>query len=94
MLHALVTNEVLNDVTFEFVDTNKDGTNHIAHIVKLTKALISGIRPQAFVTRGVVRHAYNVIFDSEQHVEMSFRQIEISNSDGKTTANDDWESRV
>ena len=98
MLHALTTNEVLKDVTFEFVDTNKEGKDHATHTVKLTNATISGFLPHAIVTNGRIRHGHSVKIEVDAmdltRFDFTFRKIEITYRQGGKTASDDWEARV
>jgi len=80
---ALVTNEVLDSVLFEFVRTNDVGVEHVFHTIKLTNAAVTGI------------HQYVGVQDDAEldnaeleDVALTFRGIEIENVDGRTTASD------
>jgi type VI secretion system secreted protein Hcp len=80
---ALVTNEVLETVLFEFVRANDVGVERVFHTIRLTTAAVTGI------------HQYVGVQDDAEldnaeleDVALTFRGIEIENVDGRTTASD------
>ncbi len=81
LFEALVTNEVLKTVLFEFVRTDAKGVEHVYHTIKLSNATVAQIH----------QHADADTHELE-HVSFTFQKIEIENKDGKTTASDDWTS--
>ena len=92
MLHALSTNEVLKDVTIEFVDTNKGGKEYVRQTIRLTDVTISSVRPQALVTHGEIINRQHVRLDGYLDVEMSFHPIDVTHIIGGKSFTDDWEA--
>lgn len=88
LFNALVTNESLTSVLFEFIDTLADGKEQVVQTVKLTGASISGFRQY-------IGDVGNFIYDSTadsrklENVTFYFRTIEMTNVAAKTTASDD-----
>jgi type VI secretion system secreted protein Hcp len=84
---ALVTNEVLTTVLFEFVKTSPQGQEHVYHTVKLTNANVSDVKSYLDLT-----DTSGDPFDAHEleDVSFTFQKIEIENKDGKTQAADDW----
>ena len=83
LFQALITNEVLTSALFEFVRTNDVGVEHVFQTIKLTNASVTSI------------HQYVAALDDAElenpeleDVALSFRDIEITNVDGKTVASD------
>jgi type VI secretion system secreted protein Hcp len=92
---ACVTNEVLPEVTFEFIKTNKNGEEYTFHKIKLTDATISTVRQ--FTSGGTdgassAKHSSSGDTRELEAVSFVFRKIEVENTDGKTAAADDWHS--
>jgi type VI secretion system secreted protein Hcp len=85
LFQALVSNESLKSVLFEFVKTNENGEEVIYHSIKLTSASISAIEqyingdpePPPTDPRAL------------EKVSLTFQRIDIENADGKTSATDD-----
>jgi len=89
IFQALVTNEVLKTVLFEFVHTTPEGTEEVYHTVKLTNATVSGL--QQFVGQSEEGSKGELYATRElETVSMTFQKIEIENKVGKTVAMDDW----
>ena len=87
LFKALVTNEVLKSVLFEFVRTNADGEEGVHFTVKLTNASIASVKSYLDLTdtSGDSYDAHEL-----EDVELTFQKIELEDVDGKTTAVDDW----
>jgi type VI secretion system secreted protein Hcp len=84
---ALVTNEVLKQVVFQFVRTNPDGQEAIFHTITLTNASVSNIKSYIDLT-----DASGDPFDGRtlEDVTLVYQKIAIESLDGKTSASDDW----
>jgi type VI secretion system secreted protein Hcp len=83
LFSALVTNEAITSALFEFVRSNDVGVEHVFHTIKLTDAAVTSI------------HQYVAAQDDAEldnaeleDVAITFRGIEISNVDGRTSASD------
>ena len=87
LFKALVTNEVLKSVLFEFVRTNADGEEGVHFRVKLTNANIASVKSYLDLTdtSGDSYDAHEL-----EDVELTFQKIELEDVDGKTMAVDDW----
>ena len=83
IFQALVTNEVLTTVVFDFTRVNPQGKAFAFERVTLTNASISGQRQYTETT------ATGVINELEQ-VSLTFQKITLQNNDGNTSASDDW----
>jgi type VI secretion system secreted protein Hcp len=87
IFNALVTNEVLKKVLFEFVKTDAAGKEEIYHTITLTNANVSNLHSYLDLTdtSGDRYDAHEL-----EDVSFVFQKIEIENKEGKTTAADDW----
>jgi type VI secretion system secreted protein Hcp len=87
---ALVTNEILKSVVFEFTKTNPNGEESVFHKITLTNATVSNIRSYLDLT-----DTSGDPFDGRTLEDVSFvyQKIAMENLDGKTTAIDDWQVR-
>jgi type VI secretion system secreted protein Hcp len=87
---ALVTNEVLKSVVFEFMRTNADGEEAVFQRVTLTNATISAIKSYIDLT-----DASGDPYDGRALEDVSFvyQKITIENVEAKTMAVDDWQVR-
>ncbi len=83
LFEALVTSEVLTSALFEFVRTNDVGVEHVFHTIKLTNATVTSIHQ--YVAAQEDAELENAELED---VALSFRDIEITNVDGKTAASD------
>lgn len=80
---ALVGNEPLKSVLFEFVATRSTGVEEVYHTIKLTNASIATYKQYTHhVDAG---HTYEL-----EDVGFTFQMIEIENKDGSTAASDNW----
>jgi type VI secretion system secreted protein Hcp len=84
---ALVENEILDSVLFEFVKTNAQGQEFVYHTIKLTNANVSDIKAYLDLT-DTTGDAYDA--HELEDVSFTFQKIEIENKEGKTSAADDW----
>ena len=90
---ALVTNEVLSEVVFEFTRTNSNGEEYVFHKIKLTDGTVSQIKQ---FTGGDADDATSAKHTGAgkrlemEAVSFTFHKIEVENVDGKTSAMDDW----
>lgn len=87
LFQALVQNEVLKSVFFEFVKTSSQGTEVVYHTVKLTNATVSNIKAYVDLTdtTGDPYDAHEL-----EDVSFTFQKIEMENKEGQTVASDDW----
>jgi type VI secretion system secreted protein Hcp len=87
LFQALVTNETLTSVLFEFLQTDEQGQEFVFHTFKLTNARISAIKSYVDLT-DVTGDPY----DGTELEDVSFvyQKLETENKVGKTTAVDDW----
>jgi type VI secretion system secreted protein Hcp len=89
LYQALVTNEVLSAVLFEFLKTDPNGKEVVYYTIKLTDAAVSDIRSYLDLTgKGASRYDGRELED----VSFTFRKIEIDDLESKTSASDDWAS--
>lgn len=86
ILQALVTNEVLKSVLFEFIRTTPDGAEEVHHTIKLVNATVSNIRQH------IGEAKQEAIYDTHEleDIACTFQRIEIESKVGKTAAFDDW----
>ena len=87
---ALATNEVLQSVEFIFVRSNPIGKETVFETVRLTQASITSVKQYLAVPSDGDPADPRALED----ITMTFRKIEITNSEGKTTATDDWNSGI
>jgi type VI secretion system secreted protein Hcp len=84
LFEAAVTNEVLNSVLFEFVDTDQEGQERVFQTIKLTNATVASIKQDASAAYGG-----HDLQDLEE-VSIVFQAIEMENKTTQTVASDDW----
>jgi type VI secretion system secreted protein Hcp len=92
IFQALVTNETLKSVLFEFVRADdKTGQEEVHFKVKLTNASIASMKSYLDLT-----DASGDSYDAHEleDVELTFQKIELEDVDGKTMAVDDWTKAV
>jgi type VI secretion system secreted protein Hcp len=84
---ALVANEVLKSVVFEFVKTDARGQETVFHRITLTNAAVSGVKSYLDLT-----DTSGGPFDGRTLEDVSFvyQKVAIENLEGKTSAVDDW----
>ena len=83
---ALVTNEVLKSVLFEFVRTSPEGVEELHSTIRLTNATVSSIEHSIGDTKQERAHDTQEL----ETIAFTFQRIEIENKLGKTAAADDW----
>ena len=82
MILALVENEVLRTVVFEFVQTADDGSKEVYHTITLSQARVSAVRQRAGADAGSAAGEL-------EDVSFTFVRIEIKNLSENTVADDD-----
>ena len=90
-LAALASNETLPEVNFEFTRANPSGEEYIYQTVKLTDASVS--RARSFTANTAEDPTPSKRTATAEATELeeicfSFRRIEVSNADGKTSFSD------
>jgi type VI secretion system secreted protein Hcp len=94
IFQALVTNEVLKSVLFEFIQTTPEGAEDIYHTIKLVSATISMVRYMTGgdAVEGSASAKHTSTYDTHELEEVSFTyaRIEMEHKPGKTAAFDDW----
>jgi len=91
LFQALVNNENLKSVLFEFIKTDKSGKEGVHFRIKLTNASIASMKSYVDLTdkSGDPYDAHEL-----EDVELTFQKIELEDLDGKTSAIDDWSMAV
>jgi type VI secretion system secreted protein Hcp len=87
LYQALVTNERLDDVTIEFVKTNSDGQDVVFFRIKLTDGHIILFNPYV---GDVFNDRDSQNLRDLETISFTFRKIEWTNVESKTSALDDW----
>lgn len=86
IFQAIATNEALPLVEFEFLKVNAQGTEFVFETVTLTNASISAFKQYiGFPDAGEQSSPHSL-----EDVSFTFQKIEVTNTEGKTTATDDW----
>ncbi|MGH8103043.1 MAG: type VI secretion system tube protein TssD [bacterium] len=86
---ALVNNEVLSKVAFEFSRINPQGQNEVYYTITLTNAMVSSIKQSCPQAAGGGKCTAPV-----EEVSFTFQKIEMENKIAKTMAVDDWSAPV
>jgi type VI secretion system secreted protein Hcp len=91
LYQAIVTNETLTSVLFEFISTNALGKEEVDYIVELTNATISGFKGSLHLGEKA-----GPIVDSRELevITLEFQKIAVTSVTGGTSAEDDWETPV
>ena len=84
---AVVQNEVLKSVLFEFVRTTATGKEEVFYTIKLTNAHI--VTREMFTETSLAR--VPAATRELERIGLTFQKIEVEHVVGKTTASDDWE---
>ena len=94
IFQALVNNEVLTEVTFEFTKTNSNGEEYVYYQIKLTNASVASVRlftKEDLSSAGGSSSKQSSSLPMElEEVAFVFHKIEVENKDGKTMGMDDW----
>ena len=86
---ALVTNEKLTSVVFNFTRTSADGKEQVTLVVTLTNASVVSI---ASALNLVDRHQSAFDGHELEDIELTFEKIQIEEKASNQTASDDWEA--
>lgn len=91
---ALVTNEVLKSVLFEFIHTTPDGEEEIYYTVSLTNATVSRVKQMTGAGESSSSAKTRASYDTHELEEVSFtyQRIEVEHKIAKVAAVDDWRS--
>ena len=91
IFQALIGNEVLKSVLFEFRGTSADGQEMIFYQMTLTNASISEVEQYAGMS-GTAEARQSGASDGSplEDVSLTFQKIEVQSQVGKTMAVDDW----
>jgi type VI secretion system secreted protein Hcp len=94
LFQALVGNEALKTVLFEFRNTSADGQEQIFYQISLTNAAISEVEQyvgmSGLVTTAEAKHSAASDGSPLEDVSLTFQKIEVASLVGKTMAADDW----
>lgn len=92
LFQALVTNEVLKSVLFEFFHTTPEGMEEVYHTIKLTNATVSNIKYTTGKGESAGSAKTTTTFDTHEleEVSLTYQKIEVESKTGKTMATDDW----
>lgn len=92
IFQALVSNESLTSVLFEFIHTTPDGAEEVYQTVKLANATVSKVRQITGVGESASTAKTQATYDTHELEEVSFtyQRIEVENLPGQTSAMDDW----
>jgi type VI secretion system secreted protein Hcp len=90
IFQACCTNEVLTSVIIEFVKVNPDGKPQVFQRVTLTNATISDDRQ--FLDVPSIQGSNGGGTPMEE-ISFTFQKIQFENTDGGTSATDDWQVR-
>lgn len=85
LYQALITNEMLKTVLFEFVAPNPEGVEQVFHTVKLFDASILSIKQEINPSK---QDSFEI--PAIERVVLSFQRIEIENRISKMVAADEW----
>ena len=89
IFQAAATNETLAQVELQFLRTSPLGVEAVFETVTLTNATISAVKRYiGFPDAGEPPNPHAL-----EDVSFTFQKIEITNSEAKTTAADDWSTR-
>lgn len=86
LYQALITNEMLKSVLFEFVQSDAEGASLVYQTVKLFEASILSIKQEINPSKADNFPGYPAI----ERIALTFQRIEIENLVGKTIAADEW----
>ncbi len=92
LFSALVANEVLKSVLFEFYKTTPEGVEEIYHKITLTEATVSKIHYTTGTGESASSAKTQATYDTHELEEISFtyQKIEVESTIGSTMASDSW----
>ena len=96
LYQALITNEELKSVEFEFMHTDANGQQIVYHTIRLVGAAISRIRQRRLLVGPNELVGPDELIGPNfrpelEEVSLVFKRIIIENKVGGTTVNDDWQ---
>jgi len=90
IMQALVTNETLSTVTFQFTGVDRQGRETVYQTITLTNATISAVRRYIDVANGSEPADPRALED----VSFTYQKILIQDTAGQTTFVDDWAAAI
>jgi type VI secretion system secreted protein Hcp len=93
LFQALVTNEVLTTVKFEFIHSTPEGIEEVYYTIELVDATVSNIKYSTGAgdeSASTSRHTQAYDTHELEHVALTYRGITVSHLQGKTSSNDHW----
>jgi type VI secretion system secreted protein Hcp len=93
LFQALVTNEILKTVKFEFIHTTPEGIEEVYYTIELQNATISRIdymTGAGLESAGTAKHTSAYDTHELEEVSLTYKKITASHLPGKTSASDDW----
>lgn len=89
---ALVTNEVLTSVKFEFFQTSKEGKEIVYYTITLTNATVSRIAQTTGTGESASSAKTVSVNDTHEleHISLTYQKIDVECLTAKTAASDDW----
>ena len=99
LFQALVSNEVLKTVKFEFLQIDKGtGQEIVFYTIQLTNASVSAIKQFTDAPSGEGGASAKYTSSQGNHefeaISLTFQKIEVQHTVGKTAAQDDWSDRT
>jgi type VI secretion system secreted protein Hcp len=93
LFQALVTNEILKTVKFEFIHTTPEGKEEVYFTIELENATVSSIKYATGMgddSSASSRHTEAYDTHELETVSLTYKKITASHLPGKTSASDDW----
>jgi type VI secretion system Hcp family effector len=92
LFHAMVENEVLKSVLFEFFKTKPTGEEYVYHTITLEEATVARIEYSTGRGTGEGTAKHGAAYDTHEveQVGLTYRKIVHENKDGQTMGEDDW----
>jgi len=92
LMQALATNEMLDEVNFEFIKTNDEGIEYVYHKISLVNATVSKVEYNTGGSNSEGSAKTERAYDTMELESISFtyQKIVHENTDGSTMAEDDW----
>ena len=87
ILEALVTDETLKSVLFEFTSVSQDGKETVDYTITLANSAVAAFRESVYTGE---RGGPPVDPRRLDEVTLTFQKVEMSNKAGGTAASDDW----
>ena len=83
---ALATNHILPGAQLQFTKTDQAGKEQVYHVVNLGNTKVLGVQPHVLSKRGTLR----ALFLEYLEVDMVYRQITWTHTNGGKAFGDDW----